>query len=183
MRIFSQALLAVLVILLPGTMHSARALPPATAGCASLGQPTVQEPSEDGETLYEAHCRGCHGAQGQGRYGTDLALVLVSVDPQRYARSSIEMGVPGTTMPTWGKRFGGPLSDADLDALASFGVELAHQRRAGPDSTSSRQPHPPLQDLRHDIAAPIVLLAILAGGIALVAWTLRNRLVHEGNRR
>jgi mono/diheme cytochrome c family protein len=116
----------------------------ASAGAAAVGAgapirapgPTVPEPDATAEAVrlargaerYGQHCQGCHGDRGQGRYGTDLAAVRWSGQPVPYARASIADGLPGTTMPGWAIRVGGPLADADIEALAAHVVDLVNRR-------------------------------------------------------
>jgi mono/diheme cytochrome c family protein len=83
-----------------------------------------------GRELYVKQCQGCHGDQGQGRYGPGLVAVLSSVDPPRYAGATIERGVPGTTMPAWASSRGGPLAGDEVDALSTYVVALVRQRPA-----------------------------------------------------
>jgi mono/diheme cytochrome c family protein len=94
------------------------------------GLRTAARPTDGprGADLYRRHCQACHGDRGQGRHGTDLSPILVSVDPWAYARATIAAGVPGTTMPGWREGVGGPLSDADLDAVAAHVVALVGRR-------------------------------------------------------
>jgi cytochrome c oxidase cbb3-type subunit 3 len=78
----------------------------------------------DGIRLYEQYCRPCHGGDLTG-YAADNAPSLVSPTFRRTAddaflRSAIERGRAGTAMGGYGKRFGGPLSAAQIDALISF---------------------------------------------------------------
>jgi mono/diheme cytochrome c family protein len=88
----------------------------------------VDTPLARGEALYTDHCAQCHGDRGQGGLGTVLDVVLVSVDPVRYARAATAQGVPGSLMPGWDEAVGGPLSAGELDDVAAYTVELARQR-------------------------------------------------------
>jgi mono/diheme cytochrome c family protein/rhodanese-related sulfurtransferase len=70
---------------------------------------------------YEEYCALCHGKNGEGNRA-DHAQALNNQDflassTDDFLRAAIDRGRPGTTMSAWGHRFGGPLSDADLDAL------------------------------------------------------------------
>ena len=85
-------------------------------------------PLARGKTVYEAHCVMCHGERGQGGMGPALDVVLVSVDPLRYARAATAQGVPGSLMPAWEEAAGGPLSATELDDVATYVVDLARQR-------------------------------------------------------
>lgn len=77
-----------------------------------------------GRQVYGEMCALCHGADGEG-YAADEAprlahasfLGTVSDD---YLRAAIIEGRDGTTMSAWSSRHGGPLEDADVDALIAF---------------------------------------------------------------
>jgi mono/diheme cytochrome c family protein len=130
---------------------------------------TEASDDSDGKTLYAAHCQGCHGERGQGRFGTDLTGVLVSVDPVRYARATTERGVPGSTMPAWGEGSGGPLSDAELDAVAGYVVELTRQRQ--PARGPALIPQQPVAER----IARAALAVLGAAGAGLVIFALLGR--------
>lgn len=85
-------------------------------------------PLARGKTLYEDHCAQCHGDRGQGGLGPALDVVLVSVDPERYARAATAHGVPGSLMPAWDEAVGGPFLSGELDDVAAYTVELARER-------------------------------------------------------
>ena len=159
-----------LLVLLPGAEAQDRASVagrPVTAQTQRVRLPQDTQ-LDEGKALYEEHCQGCHGKEGQGRYGTDLAAVLISVDPQAHARASISMGVPGSTMPGWSSRVKGPFSDAELDAVAAYVVALARQRQAMivPNAAVRR----PLRD----VLAPALLLALVAGGVGFALLSRRR---------
>jgi mono/diheme cytochrome c family protein len=95
------------------------------SGCDRLpGKPTEADrwvaPSEvaDFNQLYGQNCAGCHGPDGRlgaARPLNDpLYLNLISPDNLRQV---IRQGVPATSMPAFGQKFGGQLTDAQVDAL------------------------------------------------------------------
>lgn len=104
--------------------------PPLVGGLATpgTGAATPATTLERGQAIYEAHCTMCHGDRGQGGMGAGLAVVRVSIDPQRYARAATAQGTPGM-MPPWDTASGGPLSAVELDDVAAYVVELS--RRLG----------------------------------------------------
>jgi mono/diheme cytochrome c family protein len=95
-------------------------------GCDRLpGKPKEADrwvaPSEvaDFDQLYGQNCAGCHGSAGRlgaARPLNDpLYLNLISPDNLRQV---IRQGVPSTSMPAFGQKFGGQLTDAQVDLLA-----------------------------------------------------------------
>lgn len=84
----------------------------------------AQGPSDDllreGARLYQQNCAVCHGAQGEGRVGAQLAKNWPSIRPDLTVRTIIENGVPGTAMPAWSQARGGPLSEAEIEALMAY---------------------------------------------------------------
>jgi mono/diheme cytochrome c family protein len=96
---------------------------------------------ETGATLFETHCRTCHGPQGKGIVGVApainaadlfngdrLAAVGFSGTLTDYLEGVISAGRPvpsaGTNypqrMPTWSQEYGGPLRKDQIDALVGF---------------------------------------------------------------
>jgi mono/diheme cytochrome c family protein len=106
----------------------ATALVLAALGCDSLpsppGKPTEAEryvpPAEvtGFEPLFATHCSGCHGADGVLGPARSLhdALYLAIV-PTKVLEQKIRAGVAGTPMPAFAQAEGGPLTDAQLQAL------------------------------------------------------------------
>jgi mono/diheme cytochrome c family protein len=68
--------------------------------------------------LYGQFCAGCHGTDG--RLGAARPLndpVYLALVPQDRLRTIIAQGVPGTAMPGFATHAGGPLTEAQVDAL------------------------------------------------------------------
>jgi cytochrome c oxidase cbb3-type subunit III len=95
------------------------------SGCDRVpGKPTeAQRPVlatqiTDFRELYGRFCAGCHGGDGQmgaaRPLGDPLYLALVRKDT---LRQIIAQGVSGTTMPAFATRFGGGLTDQQIDIL------------------------------------------------------------------
>lgn len=84
----------------------------------------AQSASDDqlllGAQLYAINCAVCHGDAGQGRVGAELAKDWPSVRPDLTIRTIIANGVQGSRMPAWSEAQGGPLSDAQIDALVAY---------------------------------------------------------------
>lgn len=75
---------------------------------------------EQGAQIFAENCAVCHGDDGQGRVGATLAKDWPSIRPDLRIRDTIERGIPGTFMPTWGIAYGGPLNDQELDAVTAY---------------------------------------------------------------
>jgi len=75
---------------------------------------------EQGARLFADNCAVCHGANGQGRVGATLSKDWPSLRPDLLVRATIENGVPGSPMVAWSQASGGPLSDAEIDALVAY---------------------------------------------------------------
>jgi mono/diheme cytochrome c family protein len=99
-----------------------------------------------GATIYSQNCIQCHGPKGEGSVGMPLNRKAYQVDYESPAgkdifnllQQTIRQGRPGndnhpqwekapdgkwisyTTMPSWGRDFGGPLDDDKVRALALF---------------------------------------------------------------
>ena len=94
--------------------------------------------AERGARLFVANCRTCHDLQGTGGIGAAInnkAFWIfeegnaygVAATPageaeaiRKYLRETIECGRPGTYMQTWSQRFGGPLSDTQVNHLVTL---------------------------------------------------------------
>jgi cytochrome c oxidase cbb3-type subunit 3 len=102
-------------------------------------QPTLPSQVMGFAELYGQSCAGCHGTDG--RLGAARPLndpVYLALVPQNRLRMIIAQGVPGTAMPGFASAAGGPLTEAQLDALI-HGM-LQHWSRPSP---SSDVPLPP----------------------------------------
>ena len=81
--------------------------------------------------LYGQSCAGCHGADG--RLGAARPLndpIYLALVPQDRLRMIIAQGVPGTAMPGFAPAAGGPLTEAQVDALVH--EILKHWSRPSP---------------------------------------------------
>ena len=117
--------LAALVSLLALAARSAQAESPA-APPPALTETTTPAPTgaDAGRALYARYCQLCHAKDGTG-YAADHAPSLVSptflasADDAFIARG-IRLGRPNTAMAAYGKSRGGPLDDAQIEAIVSF---------------------------------------------------------------
>ena len=94
------------------------------ARAASAAGPAAAGGGADGAALYAKYCALCHGPEAKG-YAADNAPSLVS--PQflsgaddAFIANSIALGRPNTSMAAYGSQSGGPLSNADVDAIVTF---------------------------------------------------------------
>jgi mono/diheme cytochrome c family protein len=118
----------------------------ALVGCDAMpGRPQPSDhpllPSQvmDFAELYGQSCAGCHGTDG--RLGAARPLndpVYLALVPQDRLRMIIAQGVPGTAMPGFAPAAGGPLTEAQIDAL----VHEMRQRWSHP-APSPDVPLPP----------------------------------------
>jgi cytochrome c oxidase cbb3-type subunit 3/ubiquinol-cytochrome c reductase cytochrome c subunit len=77
-----------------------------------------------GERVYAKYCALCHGASGEG-YAADNANALANQDflvsvSDTFLWKSIAIGRPGTAMAAHARTYGGPLEEADIDALVTL---------------------------------------------------------------
>lgn len=93
----------------------------AVAGALTLATIAVAQgdPIQQGAVLYAENCAVCHGAQGEGRVGARLQD-FPSINPKAFVKATVADGVPGSRMPAWSRARGGPLSEAEIDAIAAF---------------------------------------------------------------
>lgn len=90
---------------------------------------SVSLSAQDGATLYQTYCAGCHGMQLEG----NSATALIKEDWQ-YGRSrgqihrNVRYGIEGTEMAPWGE----VLSRDAIDRLVDYIVEAQHQPLADP---------------------------------------------------
>jgi cytochrome c oxidase cbb3-type subunit 3 len=91
------------------------------AACASEKQdPWLAQ----GSALYDRYCALCHGQSGEG-YRSDMANALsnqqfLATASDLLLRSGTARGRPGTPMSAWGISRGGPLSSAEIYAVARW---------------------------------------------------------------
>lgn len=82
--------------------------------------PNVTGNPTEGAKLYDQNCLVCHGPNGQGRVGANLAKDWPSIRPDLDIKATIQRGVEGSVMPAWGQEHGGPLNDQQINNLVSF---------------------------------------------------------------
>jgi mono/diheme cytochrome c family protein len=75
---------------------------------------------QQGARLYAQHCTACHGLYGEGGVGSRLATAWPSVRPDLTIWSTIASGVPGSLMPPWEKKQGGPLAGQEINDLVAL---------------------------------------------------------------
>lgn len=90
------------------------------AALAQTQTPPTDEQLAQGAQLFAENCAVCHGASGEGRVGATLAKNWPSIRPDLTVRNIIINGIDGSPMPAWSMANGGPLSDAEIDALVAY---------------------------------------------------------------
>jgi cytochrome c oxidase cbb3-type subunit 3 len=112
-------------------------------GCELPGKPKLAakpiaaDKVVDFDVLYSQNCAGCHGADG--RLGPAPPLndaIFLAIVPDRVLASVIAKGRPGTPMPAFAKDSGGPLTNAQIEALA-VGIK---PRWSVPEKSHDRAP-------------------------------------------
>lgn len=83
-------------------------------------QTPSNDPIEVGRLLYGENCAVCHGLDGNGRVGAQLAKDWPSLRPDRVIASVIASGIPGSAMPAWSQAKGGPLRDDQIEAIVAY---------------------------------------------------------------
>ncbi|MBM4361000.1 MAG: c-type cytochrome, partial [Deltaproteobacteria bacterium] len=100
------------------------------AGCGPRVEVNIVEPMPDGGTvaegreLYDRYCKLCHAEAGKG-YASDDANQLANPEflataTNGFLMVAIDQGRPGTPMAAYGKRFGGPLDQADQAKIVTY---------------------------------------------------------------
>jgi mono/diheme cytochrome c family protein len=108
---------------------------------------------QEGAELYVANCLVCHGDQGQGRIGATLAKNWPSIRPDLTVKNVIVNGVPGSPMPAWSEANGGPLTDAQIDALVAYILSWESGEAyefVPPPTATTRPPITPAPDVEGD---------------------------------
>jgi mono/diheme cytochrome c family protein len=82
--------------------------------------PGVTGDPNRGALLYAGNCAVCHGIEGEGRVGANLAKDWPSIRPDLLVQSTIENGVEGSVMPAWSQEHGGPLPEQDINNIVAF---------------------------------------------------------------
>jgi cytochrome c oxidase cbb3-type subunit 3/ubiquinol-cytochrome c reductase cytochrome c subunit len=102
-------------------------------------QPTLPSHVIGFAELYGQSCAGCHGTDGRLGAARPLndSIYLALVPPDRL-RQTIAQGVPDTAMPGFAAAAGGPLTEAQVDALIHEMLQ-----RWGHPSPSPEVPLPP----------------------------------------
>lgn len=105
----------------------------------------INHPVLDGERLYALYCVSCHGDGTYSSWDKFFARFtpavrgpgLRAIADEKYVRSTISQGRPGTQMPAWQKQSGG-LTEPQIDVL------VAYLRDGGgrPPQTLARHPTP-----------------------------------------
>lgn len=108
---------------------------------ATAKEDVTERIAERGARLFVNNCRTCHGLEGEGAVGPALntkAFMVLGKDNQygaaetpqgeadgvrSFLHNTIACGRTGTFMPFWAQRFGGPLSDTQVDQIVTMIVE------------------------------------------------------------
>lgn len=95
-------------------------------GCAECHRTPAT--GKTGKALFKAACGICHEAEHRAEMVSDLGAVERPTDSV-YWEQWIRNGKPGTFMPAFSKRYGGPLSDEQIGSLVTY---LTARKQTGP---------------------------------------------------
>src|SRR6266700_3464095 len=107
----------------------------------------ILETNNEGVALYAQYCFQCHGTKGQGRSGPKLngnpaVNSLTDNDLLRIIEGGIyDTGDPSKAlMPAWSQRYGGPLTDDDIQYLFDLirSADPAYQAKNGYTGDSAK---------------------------------------------
>jgi cytochrome c oxidase cbb3-type subunit 3 len=103
-----------------------------SVACEAPGRPKLEQEASETTNfaeLFNQNCSGCHGENGKNGparpINDPLYLALV---PKETLRGIVVNGRPGTSMPAWAQKQGGPLSEPQITALVD-GIEANWSRR------------------------------------------------------
>jgi mono/diheme cytochrome c family protein len=134
----------------------------AAVSSTAAAQTQEEDPVRLGASLYAENCVVCHGEQGRGRVGAELAKDWPSIRPDLTVRTIIARGVPGSLMPAWSQANGGPLTEEEIDALTAY--ILSWQTGGAPQVTPR-----PTATLHPALTPPAQVEGDTAHGAALYA--------------
>jgi len=102
------------------TVQDAPVLPPAAVAApadASLADDSLDE----ARRLFAENCVACHGNSGQGSaIAPPLNTPSLRQADSEFLQNTITFGRPGTAMPAWGQKAGGPLSAEQIGELVAL---------------------------------------------------------------
>jgi cbb3-type cytochrome c oxidase subunit III len=97
-------------------------------------QDQLESLAEEGESIWGFNCASCHGETGEG--GTAPALnakeFLQSADDNQI-RQLIAVGIPGSAMSAFSQDFAGPLTSAQIRAVAAYLRSLEEEAPSNPN--------------------------------------------------
>jgi len=107
--------------------------------CCLAGEPELSPAAQQGQRLFDYHCRGCHGDKG---LGDGLTATTLTVKPTNLTKLTKENGgefplervtgsidgrkrtpAHGIPMPIWGLEFQDPTSDISQEGEVSHRIE------------------------------------------------------------
>jgi cytochrome c oxidase cbb3-type subunit III len=121
------------------SVYAKHEVPPAVANLSAL--------ERRGETLFQANCAFCHGADGSGKNwigqfmepkARDLTAYTASSLPTARLKQVIRDGLPGTSMPAWQQ----VLSPREIDAVAAYVRRALFRDESAQQARGLQQPRP-----------------------------------------
>jgi cytochrome c oxidase cbb3-type subunit 3 len=104
------------------------------------GRPVPADKVLDFAVLFAQNCSGCHGADGKLGPAPPLNdLLFLSIVPDSELLRVIGEGRPGTPMPAFAREQGGPLTDAQVKALAE-GIKPRWGKQLEPSKEKDQVP-------------------------------------------
>ncbi len=144
--------------------------PTATLAAPITPLPDVQGDPNRGAQLFASNCVICHGEQGEGRVGANLAKDWAGIRPDLSVQSTIANGVRNTRMPAWSQEKGGPLTSQEIQDLTAFVLTLP--------TTTVDQPQPAAETEQSSWFTGwggLVLFLVLLVAILLGAFYFQER--------
>jgi mono/diheme cytochrome c family protein len=92
-----------------------------TAACGSgTGQASASD-ARSGAFLFANNCARCHGQNGTGGTAPTLnSKEFLTKADDLTIKNTVKVGLAGTQMPAWGRDFGGPFSDKQVNEILAY---------------------------------------------------------------